>query len=197
MPALGAADGLTGRPGEDGPPTNDELRHAEEPEAGLAADENSQQWSREVARLRELVADVVGQLIEERRRLLLSARDQVVELALAIARRIVRREVHSDREVVVRVLSEALARLERASRVRVRLNPEDMRSARAGTARARQPLTNVSGLELVADPEVPQGGCIVETPSGSIDATIETQFAEMEKVMAHASGAGAYADEPR
>jgi flagellar biosynthesis/type III secretory pathway protein FliH len=97
--------------------------------------------------------------------------------------------VQLDREVVVRVLSEALARLHGVEHVRVRLNPRDLRMAQQASAPARQPLADVGRLELVADADVAPGGCVVETASGSIDATIETQFAQMEAVLADASGA--------
>jgi len=43
------------------------------------------------------------------------------------------------------------------------------------------------GVELVADPSISPGGCVVETDCGAIDAQVETQWGEVQAALQHAA----------
>jgi flagellar assembly protein FliH len=98
---------------------------------------------------------------------------QVVQLAIAIAARILHREVEADQELLVAMARVALDRLGDRSAATIRLNPQDF--AAAGVDR----LVGHAAVQIVADPTVNRGGCRVESDFGLIDVSVAAQLAEI------------------
>jgi flagellar assembly protein FliH len=98
---------------------------------------------------------------------------QVVQLALAIAARIVHHEVAVDHELLVAMARVALDRLGDRKSATIRLNPQDF--AVAGVDR----LVGKAAIEIVADASVNRGGCRVESDFGLIDVAVAAQLAEI------------------
>lgn len=98
---------------------------------------------------------------------------QLVQLALAIAKQLVRRELKADPAQVIAVVRETVALLPAAARdVRVHLHPEDAAVVREKLA--------TPGAErawnIVEDPVMTRGGCRVTTDTAQIDARLETRI---------------------
>jgi flagellar assembly protein FliH len=98
---------------------------------------------------------------------------QVVQLALAIAARIIHREVAVDQELLVAMARVALDRLGDRASATIRLNPQDF--AAAGVDR----LVGKSAIQIVSDASVNRGGCRVESDFGLIDVSVAAQLAEI------------------
>jgi flagellar assembly protein FliH len=106
--------------------------------------------------------------------------ESVAELALLIARHMVRRELKSAPGEVVGVVRETLKHLPIASRgTRIRLNPEDVDIVRSALSLGDDP----TSWRLEPDPLVARGGCIVDTETSRIDATVETRLAAIASKM--------------
>jgi flagellar assembly protein FliH len=147
----------------------------------------------ESERLRRLVQRVVERLLGERQNAVQAARAQIVELAMAIAERVVRTAVSLDHSIAERAAAEALTHVHGRERVCVRLNPGDLQYLRDSDAVAG--LAQIERLELVEDEDVAAGGCVVETEMGSIDGRIETQLGQVEQSLLQALKTGRV-DEP-
>ena len=104
---------------------------------------------------------------------------QMVHLALAIARRILRREVSLDPDLLLAMARVALERLGDSARVTVRLHPEDY--AAAGAARVSE-LTS-SNVTIVSDSRLSRGACRVESEMGLLDAGIDAQLQEVGRAL--------------
>jgi len=99
---------------------------------------------------------------------------ELVELAFAIARQIVRRELKTDPGQVMAVIREAVANLPIANaRIRVFLHPEDAVVVRRVLC-ADEEETN---WQVVEDPGLTRGGCRMETDRSRIDASVEARLA--------------------
>lgn len=106
--------------------------------------------------------------------------ESVGELALLIARHLVRRELKAEPGEVVGVVRETIRHLPVASRgTRLRLNPDDVELVRDALALGNEDL----GWRLEADPLIARGGCIVETETSRIDASVETRLAAIASKM--------------
>jgi flagellar biosynthesis/type III secretory pathway protein FliH len=138
------------------------------------------------AMLRRL-SDTLRELEELRRSMIRQTEHQIVQLAIEMARRIVRREVQTDNDLLCAMARVALDRLGDASPATIRLNPEDYHTivARQGGAWAG------SSVNVVADPSVGRGGCMVESPFGFVDASVEAQFRVLEHALLAEDGAPA------
>lgn len=126
------------------------------------------------------VADTVETLVRLRPRLRAQAERDVVQLALAIAKRVVRRELHCDPEALVGIAHTALERASGCERGSLRVSLTDEAFFRSALrTRLAQP-----GWELIADPNLPPGSLRLQTVSGEFDASIDTQLLEIERGLA-------------
>jgi flagellar assembly protein FliH len=115
---------------------------------------------------------------------------ELAELACAIARQVVRRELRAEPAHVIGAIREAVALLPSAARdVRVLLHPEDAALVRerlgdGGAGRA---------WSITEDPMMGRGGCRVLADSSTVDARLETRVGA---VIAHVLGDERAAGEP-
>lgn len=100
----------------------------------------------------------------------------LVELTIAIARQLIRREIKASPGEIVAVAREAMRVLPLSSRnIRLHLHPED---ASLVTEAMGQPMQQ-GGWAVVEDPTLTRGGCEVETDDSRVDATVETRLARV------------------
>jgi flagellar biosynthesis/type III secretory pathway protein FliH len=109
-------------------------------------------------------------------RLRAEAERDLVELAFAIARRILRREISVDPTAVVGLIRGCLDQYSRAEISRLQVHPQDLAAVTEFFSHNPAPR-----LEVVADPKVSRGGAVFETTRGVLDARFETQLEEIEK----------------
>lgn len=106
--------------------------------------------------------------------------DAISDLAVLIARHLVRRELRVSPGEVVGVVREAMRHLPVAPRVaRIRLHPEDAELVQQALAIRDDTRT----WQLEPDPLITRGGCIVETDVSRIDASVESRLAAIASRM--------------
>lgn len=137
--------------------------HAE----GLAAAKES------LAKLKDRLDSILDALQQP----LAAADDDVIEklssLAIALAQRLVRREMRTDRAEVVGVVREALAVLPVGLRdIRLHLHPEDARLV----SEILVPAEGDAAWQIVEDPVIARGGCRISSPTSQVDATVQTRL---------------------
>lgn len=112
-----------------------------------------------------------------RPRLRREAETDMVKLSLAIARRIVRRELAVDPDALHGLVLAALEKLQGQEICRAKVHPS---LAASVAACLRQGLAG-GAVEVVADPSAPPGTVVFETSRGNLDASVESQFQEIER----------------
>ena len=104
---------------------------------------------------------------------------QMVQLALAMARRVVHREVSIDQDLLIAMARVAIDRLGESAQVKVRLNPDDYEAA--GAHRVAQMAG--SNVLVLADAHVSRGGCRVESDMGVADIGVDAQLQEIARAL--------------
>jgi type III secretion protein L len=117
----------------------------------------------------------------ERDRLLAAAEGDVVELAFAVAARVV--GAAAERGVVVEVARRALESVRSRAHVTLRAHPDDLAALRAADAGLAAVLVCAPGIALRADSAVARGGVVVETEAGSVDATLSAQVEGLRRAV--------------
>ncbi len=118
--------------------------------------------------------------------------EELVALAMTVARHLVRRELKIDPGQVVAAVRQAVAVLPVAARdVRVLLHPADAQLVRAAMSLKEQS-DEERRWRILEDATVTRGGCLVETEASRIDASVETRLAA---IVAAALGGGRESDE--
>jgi flagellar assembly protein FliH len=119
----------------------------------------------------------IQEMANLRARLRREAEADVVQLALAIARRVIRREVAADPDALRGLVIAALEKLQGQEISRVKVHPSHVATVKAGLQQA------VSGgvVEVVADSSRELGSVIFETTRGNLDASVDSQLQEIER----------------
>ncbi|MEZ5290643.1 MAG: FliH/SctL family protein [Vicinamibacterales bacterium] len=134
--------------------------------------------ARAEAMLRRL-AQTLDELRGLRKDLVRRTEREVVELALAIAKKILQRELALDGDLVWAMARVALDRLADVTTASIRLHPDDYAAAMAGRGAA---MTS-HGVQVVADPTVGRGGCIVQSDAGAVDVGLTAQIDELTEAL--------------
>ena len=106
---------------------------------------------------------------------------EVVELALAIARKVICREIEVDKKVVVCVAREALSKVEDPGSVTIKMNPADYQFINDTKYQLSELIGNIDNVTIEPGENIRSGGCIIETNLGEIDARIEQQLQAVEE----------------
>lgn len=122
-------------------------------------------------------------LVEEvgrvRKQALEGLEPEVVSLACEIAEKIVKKSVEVDPETVVRITKEALQNAGAQPPITLRVNPQDLEAVSQRLDQLRELCGH--DVDLEKDSGVSRGGCIVESPAGSVDGTLETQLENIKE----------------
>lgn len=114
-----------------------------------------------------------------------AAEADLVKLAIAIARRVLHREIGVDPDALGALARHALERLQGHDIVRVRVHP-DHAAAMGALLAARN-----AAAKMEVDASLEPGSVLFETAMGSLDFSVETQLAEIERGLADRLGGNA------
>ena len=123
--------------------------------------------------------DTLEELTTLRADMLRRTERQMVQLSLAIARRVVQRELSLDRAVLVGMARAAIDRLGDHASATIRLHPDDY----AAVASSLPSSDEQPRVRVEADPVVSRGGCFVQSDFGFMDVTPAAQFEELARAL--------------
>jgi flagellar assembly protein FliH len=160
----------------------DRLRQLESAEAHHKGVEDGLRRGREeaaaeVRKAFDQVARTLEELAQVKRKLRQEAEEELVKLSLAVARRILYRELSTDPSSIEGIVHAALQKLQQREVSRVRVFPAGVAAVRSALERSG----SRSGLDVVPDPGLATGALLFETSVGELDASIDTQLQEIQR----------------
>jgi flagellar assembly protein FliH len=123
------------------------------------------------------LARTMEELTGVRQRYRHEAEEDVVALALAIARRILHRELTIAPEALLGLVKAALEKIDGRELHSVRVRPEDAAMIQQHFEKMGLPRR----VEVIADPGLERGAAILDSSRGALDASVETQLSEIER----------------
>ena len=108
---------------------------------------------------------------------------ELLELALGVARKIVQQELAERPEIWLGLIRAAVRRVVDRERITVRVPPRLLAFLRDALPELRASLDSVKELELVEDPSLPTGGCIIESRFGEVNLGVEAQLEAVERAL--------------
>lgn len=146
----------------------DAIRRQARDEGYQAGYEQGQAAAREEAKRLGRAADRLQQSLAEMDQ---QVADELLALAMEIARQVVRREIAARPEAILDVVREALVQLPHQHAV-IYLHPEDASLVRSylGDSLAH------SGHRLLEEPRLNRGDCLLEAGGSQLDATVATRW---------------------
>jgi flagellar assembly protein FliH len=137
-------------------------------------------WSRASAELQpviERLSRTIDELSQVRAHLSKEAEADMVKLSLAIARRVLRRELAVDPEALHGLVMAALEKLQGQDLCRVKVHP----SHAAIVKSSLQKSVTGNAIEVIPDASREPGTVIFETQRGNLDASVDSQLQEIER----------------
>lgn len=119
-------------------------------------------------------------LDQEKKRLRHEMNKLILPLALKAAKKIVSKELESKPETIVDIVIQALTPVLQNHRITIWVNKADKEILEAEKTRIREKLEQIESLSIKERDDISQGGCIIETESGIINAAIENQWRAIE-----------------
>ena len=117
---------------------------------------------------------------------ILNAERQIIEIVLAVTSKILARELEGNPMIVLPIVKAALEKVRDQDQIMIRVHPEDYELV----LQARRDLQILVGreqsLQIAADQTVAQGGCVIDTAYGSVDAQIDTQLSTLRAALEEA-----------
>lgn len=159
-----------------------ETRLAAAREQGRAAAEQAAERSA-LDRLKPVLVSLetmIESLSSQRQRLRAGAEHDTVKLAIAIARRILHREITADPDALAGLVKAAFEKLDARETHRLRVAPSDAALLSAYRAKLDFP----PALEIMSDASLRPGSAIFETSRGDLDASVDTQLGEIDRGLA-------------
>ena len=103
----------------------------------------------------------------------------VIETAFEVAKKVVQREISND-TVINENVRTAINKIMGANEVRLKLNPSDIDQMTEASKNLIHG-SSFNKIKIEPDVRIEQGGCLIETEIGSVDARISTQLSEIQK----------------
>ncbi len=128
----------------------------------------------------EEILKTVNSAVAEKNKILKMARGEVLKLAIKVAEQILKSEISLNQAVCVNIVAEAISKITDKDRVIIRINRLDADFVKMNRDRLMKQLGEVKNLVIQEDSRVEQGGCIIETDLGYIDATVATKLESLE-----------------
>ena len=126
-----------------------------------------------------LIQSLIKEIGDERKKIYRQIEIDIVNLALAIAKKVIYTVTDHESDIALRVTREAIKRLIDKEVVKVKVNPEDFEILNS----QKMDIVKTDGIkDLIIEPDesIHKGGCVIETKYGDIDGRIESQIDVIE-----------------
>ncbi len=132
----------------------------------------------------ETITGLISQLSVLKQQVLDHSETQMLHLVLAIAKKIIHREAAVDSGIVLDVIRQAIKHVADRDGMKIRLNPADFRQIMEIKEDFLQSVDGVKNVVFEADGGIQQGGTVIETRFGEVDARLDRQIEELAASLA-------------
>lgn len=125
--------------------------------------------------------DGLEQINNLRKSLLESSKEDMVRLIMAAAKKVIQTEIEKNKEIIIHTVNKALQSAIEADEYYIKVHPEDLRIVSEKEPLFLASMKGLQNIHFISDETISRGGCIAESRTGEVDATIESQLDEIYK----------------
>ncbi|MBZ4666241.1 MAG: Flagellar assembly protein FliH/Type secretion system HrpE [Mahella sp.] len=130
------------------------------------------QYDDMIAEARHMVDDAR----KEKDKAMRDAERELVELAISIAKEVLEHEISVDRDTIVYLAKKALKRCYYSDGITIRVRDEDYGTLIEHLTDFTSAKGENVNITILKDAAIDEGTCLIDTPTGTIDASIDTQM---------------------
>ena len=132
-----------------------------------------QQLEAELANVRNLMRDLAAAGPKLRKQV----EEELVRLAIAVARRIIHRELTIDSDALAGLIKAAFAKLDQGEIKHIRTDQQSVETVQRIVSRLSLP----QNVKISGDSTLRPGSLVIDIPRGQLDASVDTQLREIER----------------
>ena len=114
-----------------------------------------------------------------REKALRESEDDLINLTMKVARKVILREVATDRRILTNVVRTAIEALSDRCEITIRLNPDDYILVTTSPDDSLRSELLTERMQLKSDPSILPGSCMIDSEIGTLDASIDGQLEEI------------------
>lgn len=130
--------------------------------------------------LRQL-EDLLDQVRQEREKVIDNMENDIVDLSFTIAESVLKYELDRDSKAYESIIQNAINAVKETDRSMLRIHPDGEFAASQIKKNPPFEMEWVRDMEIVTDPYLKKGDCIMDTSIGSVDTGIATQLEQIRK----------------
>lgn len=153
-------------------------------------DEALKKAEQEAKEIRTRAREVLGQAGEIRKKTFEVLEEEIIDLAVEIAERLVARQLDLNPETVVSIAGEAIEAVKDCEQIVLYVNPDDVQVVKDKKEELLSLMPAETVLRVIGDADIERGVCVVETKSGMVDATLDTRWELMLEALGLPPGRG-------
>lgn len=123
---------------------------------------------------------------EEHRERILASERQIIDIALAVAQKVLNREIAENPISVLPIVRAALEKIQDQDQITIFVGPEDYNLLLQAKRDLQMLVGRERALTIAADTTISPGGCLIDTPYGTVDARIDIQLEMIKKSLQEA-----------
>ncbi len=124
-------------------------------------------------KLSNLIA-MINDVAENKSQFLKKSEPELLKLAIKIAEHLIQKSIELDNDTVMSIVTTAMRRVTDKDKVIIKVSPADADLIRKKRDLILEKMPDIRALEIHDDPRLEDGGCIIETRLGYIDASLKT-----------------------
>jgi flagellar assembly protein FliH len=121
-------------------------------------------------------------LDERKENIFMEAEEQIMQLVLQISEKVIGDEIKQNKEAILSLVNMALQKCAFKKKLILKVSTQDYDFIIENKEQICMMAEGISDIDIVSDLSLAQGGCIVETPSGEINSSIDVQIKEINKI---------------
>ncbi len=141
--------------------------------------EGVEKQKKEALKLVQTVTELVKEIGVYKKGIMEKAEGEMLDLAFGIAEKVVHQEITTNRDVIQSVMKDAIKSIVDKDGLKIRLNPADFNYMMEIKTDFLQSIDGIKNVVFEEDAGIRQGGVVVESLFGEVDARIDKQFKEV------------------
>lgn len=145
--------------------------------------EGIDQEKKKLSMAMESVAKLIKDLKILKNEFLKNSEKEIIDLIFLIAERVIHKEVSTSKDIIISVLRDTVKNINDREGVKIRLNPKDYNYVMEIVPDFLDKFCDMKNKLIEEDEEIGQGGAVIETYSGEIDARLDHQLDKIKKTL--------------
>ena len=113
----------------------------------------------------------------------------ILEISVDIAKKIIKKEVESVPQVPINTIVDVLKTVSKSEpKINIRVKPQAVQFIKDTLPNITYQYGIEANINIVADPSIEEGGCVLQTNNGIVDASIDTQLEIIKKALTGGGG---------